>query len=242
MTQSALAPWWTLSSLKGRITRQGFWVATVGVSLGTVVIFLPFALLAQLSSKVDFLLLALTAPFSLVVMWANLAIQVKRWHDRGKSGWMVGINLFPGLGWLWSLVELGFLKGTAGANEYGEDPLTAPPLSSEASEKALAWSATVLSCMYYVAGYGALAGYSRDLNRNLESLGYYTPGVLVHHAWLYPLLFGGAAAIVLAKEFLLRNKRLSLTFTLAVALFVLLAVDWIKSVFLSWWSALVSPF
>ncbi len=111
--------WWTLFSLKGRITRKEFWVATVAVYLGAIVCFLPFRfdLFASLDES---LLILMTAPFSLVFMWAFLAMQVKRWHDRGKSGWMVGINLIPWLGWLWSLVELGFLKGTPGPNKYGE--------------------------------------------------------------------------------------------------------------------------
>jgi hypothetical protein len=36
------------------------------------------------------------------------------------------ILLVPIVGQLWSGVELGFLKGTKGWNQYGEDPHTTP--------------------------------------------------------------------------------------------------------------------
>jgi uncharacterized membrane protein YhaH (DUF805 family) len=51
-----------------------------------------------------------------------LALQVKRWHDRSKSGWWVLINLVPAIGPIWSFVEAGCLRGTEGGNEYGGDP------------------------------------------------------------------------------------------------------------------------
>jgi uncharacterized membrane protein YhaH (DUF805 family) len=49
-------------------------------------------------------------------------MNVRRWHDRNKSGWMVLINLIPIVGGLWSFLELGFLPGTKWVNEYGPDP------------------------------------------------------------------------------------------------------------------------
>lgn len=61
---------------------------------------------------------------SLVPMiWGGLAGQVKRWHDRDKSGWFVLINFIPFIGAIWALVELGFLRGTPGPNRFGPDPL-----------------------------------------------------------------------------------------------------------------------
>ena len=58
-----------------------------------------------------------------VVFWIALAINVKRYHDRNKSGWWVLILLVPAIGSLWNLIECGFLSGTAGPNNYGPDPL-----------------------------------------------------------------------------------------------------------------------
>jgi hypothetical protein len=42
---------------------------------------------------------------------------------------------------------------------------------------------------------------------------------------LYPLLFLGAGTLVIVKEFLISDKRLSLIISLVVALLTLLAVD-----------------
>ena len=50
-------------------------------------------------------------------------VSVKRWHDRDRSGWWVLLNLLPVIGWLWALVDNGFVRGTRGPNRYGADPL-----------------------------------------------------------------------------------------------------------------------
>lgn len=53
----------------------------------------------------------------------GLALSIKRWHDRDKSGWWVLIAFVPLVGPIWALVETGFLEGTKGPNQYGPDPL-----------------------------------------------------------------------------------------------------------------------
>lgn len=59
----------------------------------------------------------------LAAVWIGLAVGVKRYHDRGKSGWWVLIALVPVIGSLWYLIECGFLRGTIGPNAYGPDPV-----------------------------------------------------------------------------------------------------------------------
>ena len=44
-----------------------------------------------------------------------IIVHIKRFHDRDKSGWWVLIGLVPIIGAIWLLIELGFLKGTPGA-------------------------------------------------------------------------------------------------------------------------------
>ncbi len=62
---------------------------------------------------------------ALLAGWPLLAIQVKRWHDRSKSGFWVFINMVPIIGTIWPLIELGYLQGSIGPNKYGNDPLSA---------------------------------------------------------------------------------------------------------------------
>src|SRR5438874_595559 len=80
---------------------------------------------------------------------SGLAVGIKRLHDRDKSGWwmlvfygipavlgIVGfyldepantlLGLVALLIYIWAFVELGCLRGTIGANQYGPDPLAAP--------------------------------------------------------------------------------------------------------------------
>jgi uncharacterized membrane protein YhaH (DUF805 family) len=54
--------------------------------------------------------------------WSLLAIGVKRWHDRNKSGFWVLLALVPLIGPIWTIVECGFIDGTQGENKYGPSP------------------------------------------------------------------------------------------------------------------------
>jgi uncharacterized membrane protein YhaH (DUF805 family) len=51
----------------------------------------------------------------------SLAVQVRRFHDQDKSGWMVLLGLIPGIGGIIVLVFM-CLEGTRGPNRFGPDP------------------------------------------------------------------------------------------------------------------------
>jgi uncharacterized membrane protein YhaH (DUF805 family) len=104
-----------------RINRAEFWLGTAvvwGVFFvgGLVAIFVAVIADEILGALLVLLLFA-------SVTWMSLAVSVKRWHDRDKSGWWVFIALIPIVGLLWAIIETGFLKGVSGRNEYGPDPL-----------------------------------------------------------------------------------------------------------------------
>ena len=63
--------------------------------------------------------------WQLAIIYPAICMQGKRWHDRDKSAWWILINFVPVIGGIWALVECGFLKGTEGPNQYGEDPVPA---------------------------------------------------------------------------------------------------------------------
>jgi uncharacterized membrane protein YhaH (DUF805 family) len=65
---------------------------------------------------------------NLLLLWPAVAVSVKRWHDRNRSGWWILINLLPIIGWAWALIENGLLRGTAGPNRFGADPLADAPV------------------------------------------------------------------------------------------------------------------
>ena len=82
-------------------------------------------------------------------IWMHSAVTIKRLHDRDKSAWwyllygiapfgffLLAIYLWTArvleaasilfvlsfVGLIWAIIELGFLRGTAGPNRYGPEP------------------------------------------------------------------------------------------------------------------------
>ena len=130
-----------LFSAQGRISRSQLWRAILIILAAAVSVGLLFVLLWQvIPGEVDggeFRVNGLTAlPYLALAfgyigfsIWSGLCIGIKRFHDRNKSGAWVLIQLVPFVGPLWYLVEVGFLRGTAGPNRYGPDPLGLPKFS-----------------------------------------------------------------------------------------------------------------
>jgi uncharacterized membrane protein YhaH (DUF805 family) len=141
-----------LFSFSGRLNRKPYWLTTLAmIAVVIVAMILLFALAggaAILTGDasglgIGFFLVAFIVYIPL--LWVGLALGVKRLHDRNKSGWWLALFwLLPGvlqgigeqIGTLgivlmvaslaisiWGLVELGFLRGTVGPNQYGPDPL-----------------------------------------------------------------------------------------------------------------------
>ena len=106
-----------LFSFEGRINRRHFWIFILAAIAGSLL-----AALIDLASTGQDTGLAYIV-FLLIVLWPSLAIQVKRWHDRDKSGWWVLINMIPIIGPIWAIMENGFLPGTEGSNRFGDGPL-----------------------------------------------------------------------------------------------------------------------
>ena len=103
-----------LFSLNGRIGRRTWWLwaAMLGLAMYATVLLRVAGVSATVTDTA----------VNLLLLWPAVALSVKRWHDRGKSGWWVLVALVPFIGWLWMLVENGLLKGTAGPNKFGDAP------------------------------------------------------------------------------------------------------------------------
>jgi uncharacterized membrane protein YhaH (DUF805 family) len=132
-----------LFSFHGRINRAPYWLTTLAI----FAIVVALAVLGALSGGLGGLVLVLLVLY-IPLLWTGLAIGAKRLHDRGKSAWwLLVFYVLPsvlggiadhlgGAGFIfhiaaaavgiWGLVELGFLRGTVGPNQYGPDPLQQP--------------------------------------------------------------------------------------------------------------------
>jgi uncharacterized membrane protein YhaH (DUF805 family) len=116
-----------LFSFEGRLDRRLYRLCRICTYVSTGVIAWPLldAVGPQVAATgpVPTLILALVyLGFCALLVWTTLAMQVKRWHDRDKSGFWAFVGFIPFVGWLWVLVELNFLEGTIGPNSFGASP------------------------------------------------------------------------------------------------------------------------
>ncbi len=125
---------WLLFSFEGRIPRSKYWFGTailLATALGVgIVAAILIALVGGDSgdggagvSGGAMAVMGLLGLLMIPYLWSSLAISVKRWHDRGKSGFWVLIGLIPYIGGIWAFIETGCLAGDPSPNAYG------PPLS-----------------------------------------------------------------------------------------------------------------
>nr|WP_267135585.1 DUF805 domain-containing protein [Pseudoalteromonas sp. L21] len=107
-----------LFSFQGRIPRKTYWLSVLGLMLISVLAMLVLSGIGAMISQNAAIFLPLLIYIPLI--WSSLAIQVKRWHDRNKSGWWVLIGLVPVIGGIWVLIENGFLAGDEAENRFGK--------------------------------------------------------------------------------------------------------------------------
>lgn len=109
---------WYLSVLKnyavfsGRARRKEYWMFFLFNVIFAIV-------LGIIGSIIDTTILSTL--YSLALLIPGIAVFVRRMHDIGKSGWWLLISFIPIIGGIWLLV-LACTEGTAGENEYGQDP------------------------------------------------------------------------------------------------------------------------
>ena len=128
----------TLFSFQGRIRRTTYWLAHLGLIGVVFAICLIFGVIGGMlgaaagvgqsdgasgpALALGLLVMAVFLPLWVVMVWSGLALAVKRCHDRDYPGVMILIGLIPVVGWLWTLIDLGFIDGTQGPNRFGPSP------------------------------------------------------------------------------------------------------------------------
>jgi uncharacterized membrane protein YhaH (DUF805 family) len=107
-------------SLKGRISRETWWVYYFAIPNGIVLSFgildalvLPKTSLSQTLGKGLGELSVVSCFGILVGLWLSLAGQVKRWHDQDRTGWLACLTLTPTFVGVWIAFSFGglFLGG-----------------------------------------------------------------------------------------------------------------------------------
>jgi len=113
-----------LFSAQGRIRRSEYWLWGIGVTVVMGLILAVAGLLLGGGDKHNMSPLFGIIYLVVVVVWTWIALnlEIKRWHDRDKSGWWVFIAFVPVIGGIWVFVECGCLDGTQGPNKFGPSP------------------------------------------------------------------------------------------------------------------------
>ena len=103
-------------SFNGCATRKEWWL-----------VYLSFYVILFIVAQVEILLFgdkeepsALFIIFILVAIWPLFATQIRRWHDRGKSGMWCFINAIPVIGSIWAFIELGLMP-SVGTDPFGSN-------------------------------------------------------------------------------------------------------------------------
>ncbi len=124
-----LMPYRRYADFSGRSCRREYWMFTllsVLVAFGAVVVMLAGGVAAGNSGEGSGPLFWLG--FGILGLWVlasiipSIAVQVRRFHDQDRSGWMILLGFIPYVG---SIIVFVFmcLKGTQGSNRFGPDPL-----------------------------------------------------------------------------------------------------------------------
>ena len=101
-------------SPRGRVARSTYWLASIALIMVFAAAFIALESVAGRNS---------TLILYPLLIWAALALAIKRCHDRAKSPLWLLLLLIPVLGALWWLIALGMRRGTLGENQYGHDPM-----------------------------------------------------------------------------------------------------------------------
>jgi uncharacterized membrane protein YhaH (DUF805 family) len=141
-----------LFGASGRISRAKYWRSVliyIGAGMMTAVILFTAAGIA--APLLVIMVVIVLIPW---LLW-GFSFTTRRLHDRDKSAWWLvvfyllpgGLGKFAGSIWfsqaaglapnyimtlasfvltIWGFVEIGCLRGTAGSNTYGPDPLSQP--------------------------------------------------------------------------------------------------------------------
>lgn len=124
-----LMPYRRYADFQGRSCRREYWMFTFfTVIVGFLVVTLSFASGnfanggnvqgGTLSWGVMVVLVA----WVIATIIPSIAVQVRRFHDQDRSGWMVLLGFIPYVGGLIVIIFM-CLAGTSGPNRFGPDPL-----------------------------------------------------------------------------------------------------------------------
>lgn len=104
---------------RGRSTRAEFWGFTIvnAICWGIIIYFF----IKYPRGLANSVMTAIAIMYFLIMLTPSIAVMIRRWHDIGRTGAWVLLNLVPIAG---TIATLGFFlyRGDNFTNKYGRDP------------------------------------------------------------------------------------------------------------------------
>jgi MFS family permease len=107
----------SLVSFRGRTSAAEFTGITSMVIFLCLFVYFISKMFPSLSSNGALVLYVIVGA---IACWVSLAAQARRWHDLGKPGWFVLLNLLPGIGTIISISILAIYSSVPGKNRFGD--------------------------------------------------------------------------------------------------------------------------
>jgi uncharacterized membrane protein YhaH (DUF805 family) len=107
---------WALFGFDGRISRQVFWLGFLLMTSLASIAMTPYRD-SGIPQEPDAYFLGLVG----VALWSEVALVIKRLHDRGLTGFFSLVLALPIVNFV-AFVVLGLIPGEAGPNRYGPGP------------------------------------------------------------------------------------------------------------------------
>ena len=111
--------WKQYADFSGRARRKEYWIFSL---INNIIIFLLYILqIVTIESTLWLIFPIILFLYAMAVFLPGLAVNIRRLHDIGKSGWWYLIYLIPIIGAIW-LTVLMCLDSEPGENQWGENP------------------------------------------------------------------------------------------------------------------------
>lgn len=111
--------WKQYADFSGRARRKEYWIFSL---INYIIIFFLYILqIVMIESTLWLIFPIIFFLYAVAVFLPGLAVNIRRLHDIGKSGWWYLIYLIPIIGTIW-LTVLMCLDSEPGENQWGENP------------------------------------------------------------------------------------------------------------------------
>lgn len=105
---------WALTGFDGRVNREVYWLGNIMCGFLAIPLMSP-----STDATTGAVTLGPLSPFVFVaLLWTEIALAVKRLHDRGLTGWIAATLAIPFVN-IAAFVAIGLITGDKGPNAYG---------------------------------------------------------------------------------------------------------------------------